>query len=64
MSPSEALTSFLQKKPLVVVTLGEKYRDAIEAKGEIRDKLTIAVPHEELKGIRPPVLCFIQIPAS
>ncbi len=64
MSAPESLKSFLQKKPLVLVTLGEKYRDAIEAKGEVSDKLTIAVPHEELKGIRPPVLCFIQIPAS
>ena len=64
MSPPEALTSFLQKKPLVLVTLGEKYRDPIEAKGELRDKLTIAIPHDELKGIRAPVLCLFQTPAS
>lgn len=64
MSLPEALTSFLQKKPLVLVRLGEEYRDPMEAKGEIRDKLTIAILHAELNGISPPVLCFIQSPTS
>ena len=50
MSPPEALTSFLQKKPLVLVTLGEKYRDPIEAKGELRDH-SVFFTEESLTGM-------------